>query len=194
MLMFLKKMKDKALSFSLFKQELVFFAVVFVAEIVLYLIVVKFVFKFSLDEDKILESIIAWWGVHLLFIFLFIITNFVYLFTHLSFNDKLIYSDFCKAVFALTIFGIFYFCLSFPFDWMMFMDPPKEDVSSWQYMPGGGFMMVLFSFTASARNHYRFYLIISSYCLFLLIVALINLLGWGIKEIIFLTRKRKGGE
>lgn len=36
--------------------------------------------------------------------------------------------------------------------------------------------------------------VISFYCFFLLIVALIDLLGWGIKEIIFLTRKRKGGE
>ena len=194
MLTFLKKMKDKVQSISLFKQELVFFAAVFVADIILYLMALKSGLKYSLNEDRILISFGRWWGIHLLFSFLFVITNFVCLFTHLTFNDKLIYSDFCKAVFALMIFCVFYLCLSFPFDWMMFMEPPKEDMSSGQYIQGGGFLIVFFSFVAKARNHYRFDFIISSYCFFLLIVALINLLGWGIKEIIFLTRKRKGGE
>ncbi|MGN0905249.1 MAG: hypothetical protein ACI4PW_08845 [Alphaproteobacteria bacterium] len=149
MLTFLKKMKDKVQSISLFKQELVFFAAVFVADIILYVLSMKFYVKYSEGVSPIHSSVLCGFSWHLLFSFLFVITNFVYLFTHLTFNDKLIYSDFCKAVFALTIFCIFYLCLSFPFDWVMFMDPPKEDfIPGAFYLQGGGFTEVFFIFLA----------------------------------------------
>lgn len=195
MLTFLKKMKDKVQSISLFKQELVFFAAVFVADIILYVLSMKFYVKYSEGVSPIHSSVLCGFSWHLLFSFLFVITNFVYLFTHLTFNDKLIYSDFCQAVFALTIFCIFYLCLSFPFDWVMFMDPPKEDfIPGAFYLQGGGFTEVFFIFFGFSRGVPYLGSVISFYCFFLLIVALIDLLGWGIKEIIFLTRKRKGGE
>ena len=191
---FLKKIKDKALSFSLFKQELAFFAVVFVADIVLYFLSMKFYVRYSDKVSQIYVSVMYGFGWHLLFSFLFVITNFVYLFTHLTFNNKLVYSDFCKSVFALTIFCLFYLCFSFPFDWMMLMDTAKEDMSSWQSMPGGGFTEVFCIFFAFSMRVPYLGRVISFYCLFLLIVALIDLFGWGIKEIIFLRRKRKGEE
>ena len=77
----------------------------------------------------------------------------------------------------------------------MFMDPPKEDfIPGAFYLQGGGFTEVFFIFFGFSRGVPYLGSVISFYCFFLLIVALIDLLGWGIKEIIFLTRKRKGGE